>query len=65
MNYEEFIALARKNYNEGGDIAVECWEEYQFADYVKMFGPVTKTKAIMMFKQWEDEEKEQCAVMSF
>ena len=63
MPYEEFIALAKENYNKGGDVAVECWEKYQFDEYVEMFGPVTKTKAMQMFRRWKDEEKEQQAMM--
>lgn len=63
LTYEEFIALAKENYNKGGDVAVECWEKYQFDEYVEMFGPVTKTKAMQMFRRWKDEEKEQQAVM--
>ena len=38
LTYEEFIALAKENYTKGGDVAVECWERYQFDEYVKMFG---------------------------
>ncbi len=63
LTYEEFIALAKENYNKGGDVAVECWEKYQFDEYVEMFGPVTKTKAMQMFRRWKDEEKEQQAMM--
>lgn len=63
LTYEEFIALAKENYNKGGDVAVECWERYQFDDCVKMFGAVTKTKAFRMFRQWREEEKEQEAMM--
>ena len=63
LTYEEFIALAKENYSKGGDVAVECWEKYQFDEYVEMFGPVTKTRALRMFRQWKDEEKEQHAMM--
>ena len=63
LTYEEFIALAKENYNKGGDVAVECWEKYQFDEYVEMLGPVTKTKAMQMFRRWKDEEKEQQAMM--
>ncbi len=63
LTYEEFIALAKENYSRGGDVAVECWERYQFEDYVKMFGPVTKTKALRMFRDWKSQEKEQEAMM--
>lgn len=63
LTYEEFIALAKENYSKGGDVAVECWESYQFDEYVKLFGPVTKTRAMQMFRQWKNEEKEQNAMM--
>lgn len=63
LTYEEFIALAKENYTKGGDVAVECWERYQFDDYVKMFGAVTKTEALRMFRQWREEEKGQEAMM--
>lgn len=63
LTYEEFIALAKENYTKGGDVAVECWEQREFDFYVKEFGPVTKTKALRMFRQWKDEEKEQQAMM--
>ena len=58
LTYEEFIALAKENYTKGGDVAVECWEKYQFEDYVKLFGPVTEARALQMFRQWRSEEKE-------
>ena len=37
LTYEEFIALAKENYTEGGDVVVECWERYEFDYYVKEF----------------------------
>ena len=60
LTYEEFIALAKKNYNNGGSSFVECWEDYQFADYVRMFGPVTEEEALSMFRNEYDNETEQC-----
>lgn len=63
MAYEEFLSLAKENYIKGEDVAVECWERYQFDDYVKMFGPITKTKVFQMFRQWRSEEKGQEAMM--
>lgn len=63
LTYEEFVALAKENYNKGGDVIVECWEKYQFDDYVEMFGQVTKSKALKMFRQYKEEEKEQQAMM--
>ena len=64
LSYEEFIELAKENYSKGGDVAVECWEKYQFEGYVKMFGAITRTGAIRMFRQWKEEEKEQEAMMA-
>ena len=63
LTNEEFISLAKENYNKGGDVAVECWERREFDYYVKDFGPVTKTKALQMFKTWRSQEKEQEAMM--
>lgn len=60
LTYEEFIALAKKNYNNGGSSFVECWEDYQFADYVRMFGPITEEEALSMFRNEYDNETEQC-----
>ncbi len=64
LSYEEFIALARKHYTRGGDVAVECWEKDQFEEYVRMFGPVTEARALGMFKQWKSQEEEQEALLS-
>lgn len=64
LTYEEFISLAKENYSKGGDVAVECWDRKTFGDYVELFGPVTKTNAMQMFKQWRSEEEEQEAMMS-
>lgn len=55
--------MARENYAKGGDVVVECWEKYQFEDYVKLFGLVTKAKALQMFRRWRSEEKEREAMM--
>lgn len=64
LSYEEFIALARKHYTRGGDVAVECWEKDQFEEYVRMFGPVTGAKALVMFRLWKSQEREQEALLS-
>ena len=57
LTYAEFIALAKKNYNRGGSSFVECWEDYQFADYVRMFGPITEAEALAMFRNEYDNEE--------
>ena len=55
--------MARENYAKGGDVVVECWEKYQFEDYVKLFGSVTRARALQMLRRWRSEEKEREAMM--
>lgn len=62
LTYEEFIALAKVNYNKGGDGYVECWDERTFAYYVENFEPITKARALEMFASALDEEKEERAI---
>ena len=62
LTYEELMALARENYNKGGDGYVECWDERTFAYFVKEFGPITKARALQMFAAAFDEEKEERAI---
>ena len=50
LNYEEFIDLAKANYNKGGDTFFECWDKNQYDFYVSEFGKMTKTRALKMFK---------------
>ena len=50
LGYEEFIEYAKKHYNRGGDSYVECWDEATFDEDVRMFGPITKRKALGMFR---------------
>lgn len=61
LTYAELMALARENYNKGGDGYVECWDERTFAYFVKEFGPITKAMALQMFAAAFDEEKEERA----
>ena len=51
MSYEELIAFALKHYNEGGDGVYECWDRRTYDEYVAEFGPITKSKALKMFKE--------------
>lgn len=62
LTYAELMALARENYNKGGDGYVECWDERTFAYFVKEFGPITKARALQMFAAAFDEEKEERAI---
>lgn len=50
LSFEEFIALAMKHYNKGGDGYVECWDERTFNDYIADCGPITKSLALEMFR---------------
>lgn len=50
LNFEELMEYAKKHYNRGGDATYECWDERTFNDYVEEFGPITKSKALQMFK---------------
>ena len=62
LTYAELMALARENYNKGGDGYVECWDERTFAYFVKEFGPITKARALQMFAAAFDEEKVERAI---
>lgn len=50
LTYEELMEYAKKHYNRGGDATYECWDEKTFNEYVEMFGPITKRKALQMFR---------------
>lgn len=54
LTYEQFMALALEHYNNGGDCVYECWEEYQFDDYVHQFGPITKEHALKIFNIYKN-----------
>ena len=50
LSYEEFQKLALDNYEKGGDTYYECWDNKDFDRYIEEFGPISKTKALKMFK---------------
>lgn len=52
MSYEEFQALALKNYHCGGDAAYECWEKSDFDAYVAEVGEMTVDKALDLFNMY-------------
>lgn len=58
LTYEEFQALAKEHYNEGGDSVYECWEKSQFEEYVKEWGPMTVAGAMSLFKMYKSMECE-------
>lgn len=54
LNWKEFYKLALRNYENGGDGIVECWDENTFNEYVNEFGPITEKVALDMFDTAED-----------
>lgn len=52
LTYQELMDYARKpkNYAMGGEFIAECWEEKDFDEYVKLFGPITKRDALFLFR---------------
>lgn len=56
LTFKEFIDFSLKHYTTGGDGYYECWDERQFIAYVTEFGPITKRKALEMFKLSESIE---------
>lgn len=52
LTYRELVELAEEYYNRGGDAIVECWTEEMFNNYVEMFEPITKEKALRMFEMY-------------
>lgn len=54
LTWEEFYKLALQNYEKGGDGVVECWDENTFNEYVAEFGPMTRKKAMDMFRTAEE-----------
>lgn len=50
LNYEELIEYAKQHYTTGGDGIYECWDEQVYNEYIKEFGPITKKRALEMFR---------------
>lgn len=65
LTFEQFIELAKKHYNRGGDSYVECWDRTTFNDYVDMFEPITKRTALQMFRDNLDEEEDTRGMWGF
>ena len=54
LTWKEFYKLALRNYENGGDGFVECWDENAFNIYVEAFGPITEKTALNMFDTAEE-----------
>ena len=53
------VELAKANSTKGGLVVLETWKKYQFDDYVKQFGPMTKKKkALALFKLYHNTRNE-------
>lgn len=50
LTWKELYKLALRNYENGGDGIVECWDESTFNEYVAEFGPITEKAAMNMFR---------------
>ena len=59
MNYQEFMAYAKKNYNNGGDAIVEYWDEKLFDEYVAECGAMTKECADALMGTYEEIRADQ------
>lgn len=65
LTFEQFMELAKKHYNRGGDAYVECWDRRTFTDWVDDFGPITKADALRMFRESRDEEDDMSGMWDF
>lgn len=57
LTYEELMDYALAHYNTGGDATYECWDRDSYEYYVKEFGPITKRRALSMFRVDYEEER--------
>lgn len=58
LTYKEAQAFAMAYYSKGGDAFYEAWEEYQFNDYVKEYGPMTVKAMKSMFRIQTEVQKD-------
>lgn len=58
LTYEEFQKLAQENYTKGGDRVVECWDKKAYIQECKANGPITKKRALEIFKLYADVDGE-------
>ena len=61
LSYEELIEYARAHYAKGGDAIFECWDKRVYDEYVSLFGPISKRKALWLFRINYEEEREAAA----
>lgn len=51
LTFDELMDLAADNYTKGGSGIYECWDKSTFDSYVKECGPLTKAKALKLFRE--------------
>lgn len=51
LTYEELMNLALRHYNDGGDGVYECWDRQTYDFHVELFGPITYSEAMGMFRR--------------
>lgn len=65
LTWKEFYKLALRNYENGGDGVVECWDENTFNEYVAEFGPITEKTAHEMFDTAMDIYRDMCGYADY
>lgn len=58
LTYEELMAYAKQHYSRGGDMTFECMTREVFDMWVDLFGPMTKSQALRMFRVDLEYERE-------
>lgn len=62
LTYEGLMALAKANYDKGGDGYFDKWDERVFNYFVENFGVITEATALAAFAlAFEHEQEEQAA----
>ena len=65
LTWKEFYKLALRNYENGGDGIVECWDENTFNEYVAEFGSITEKVARNMFETAADIYSDICGYADY
>ncbi len=54
----KLILLARKNYNNGGDAMIECWDDADYVDFIEENGENSEKELLELMGILEDRQKE-------
>lgn len=65
LTYDELIDYAKTHYAKGGDSIFECWDERTYREYIDLFGPITKRRALAMFRDSYEQEREYAAMANW